>query len=386
VKTAIVHDWLVTYAGAERVLAEIIKLFPEADLFSIVDFFPTDARHFLMGKKARSSFIQKLPLSKKKYRSYLPLMPLAVEGFDLRPYELVISCSHSVAKGVLTSHKQKHICYCFTPMRYAWDLNNEYLAAAGLQNGIKGFFVKTLLHYMRIWDAHTAARVDHFIAPSNYIAARIKKIYGRESTVLYPPVDTEKFRPGAGKDSPNEKNKKENYYVTASRLVPYKRVDLLGEAFSELGRTLLIIGEGPELKKMKGKVKENVKLMGFLPEDSLIRHFQKARAFVYAADEDFGIAPLEAQACGTPVICYGAGGLLETIRNGRTGIFYKEQTKDSIKKAVKEFEEKEKDLHASLIRANAERFSRERFQTGLKEFFAKIKAGAASSAPTYLEK
>lgn len=225
-KVAVVHDWLVTYAGAERVLEQIIQLYPEADLYSLIDFLPEDGRAFILNKKVNTSFIQRIPFAKKKYRSYLPLMPLAIEQFALSKYDLIISSSHAVAKGVLTNSNQLHICYCYTPMRYAWDLYHQYLKEANLERGIKGLIAKVVLHYMRMWDLAATNRVNYFVTLSNYIARRIKKVYSRESTVIYPPVDIEKFHIG---------NKKEKFFLTASRMVPYKKIDLIVEVFQRWG-------------------------------------------------------------------------------------------------------------------------------------------------------
>lgn len=357
-KTAIIHDWLVTYAGAEKVLQEIIRLFPESHLFSIVDFLPEEFRPQILNKKARTSFIQKLPGARKGYRSYLALMPLAIEQFDLGQYDLVISCSHAVAKGVLTSGNQTHICYCFTPMRYAWDLYHTYLGDSGLDRGLKGFMARGILHYMRLWDSQTALRVNHFITPSNYVAERVKKIYRRGSTVIYPPVDVNQFQPGGPK---------KDFFLTASRMVPYKKLGLIVRAFSELGMPLVVVGEGPDSKKIRKAAGKNIIFKGFLPRQDLIGLMQKARAFVYAADEDFGILPLEAQACGTPVIAYGRGGLLETIQEG-TGILFMEQTVEALKNAILEFHKAERSFDPALVRANAEKFSTERFVQEFSDF------------------
>lgn len=304
-RVAIVHDWLTVYAGAERVLEQMLLALPQADLYSLVDFVPEDARGFLGGRRARTSFLQRLPRARTHYRSYLPLMPLAVEQFDLSGYDLVISSSHAVAKGVLTGPDQLHLCICYSPIRYAWDLQHQYLEESGLTRGVKGAAARLLLHYVRLWDARTANGVDDFIAISGFIARRIQKVYRRDATVIYPPVDTDGFalRPD-----------KEDFYLTASRLVPYKKIDLIVEAFSALpDRRLVVIGDGPEMAKVRAKAGPNVQLLGYQPFSVLKDHLQRARAFVFAAEEDFGIVPLEAQACGTPVIAYGKGGSLSLI-------------------------------------------------------------------------
>jgi glycosyltransferase involved in cell wall biosynthesis len=357
-KVAIIHDWLVTYAGAEKVLEQLLKLYPQADIFTIVDFLPEKDKTFLDEHKITTSFIQKLPFAKTKYRNYLPLMPLAIEQFDLSAYDLVISSSHAVAKGVIVTPSQKHICYIHSPMRYAWDLQHQYLQESKLDKGLKGLFVKYLLHKMRLWDARTANGVDEFIANSHYIAKRVWRVYRRESTVIYPPVDVQAFE---------MYEKKEDYYFTASRMVPYKKIDLIVEAFAHMpDKKLIVIGDGPDMAKIKAKAVSNVILMGYQPFSVLKETMQKAKAFVFAAEEDFGIAPVEAQACGTPVIAFGKGGALETVIDGKTGVFFNEQTIESLTEAVQRFESMAFDI--SDIRANALRFSNERFLEEIKNY------------------
>jgi glycosyltransferase involved in cell wall biosynthesis len=357
-KVAIVHDWLPLYGGAERVLEQILNVFPHADLFSMVDFIPADERGFLQNKPVTTSFVQRFPWAKSRYRSYLPLMPIAVEQFDLASYDLVISSSYAVAKGVITGPEQLHICYCHSPIRYAWDLEREYLRTAGLDRGIRGLFARALFHYIRIWDVRTVHGVDHFVANSRFVAGRIRKFYARTSTVIHPPVDTECFRPVAGRG---------DYYLTASRFVPYKKIDVIVEAFARIpGRTLVVVGDGPDFAKIRSRAGENVKILGALPHGKLVDLMQRARAFVFAAKEDFGIVPVEAQACGTPVIAFGEGGVTESVIDGETGIFFDEQTPESIVAAMEEFEELEFD--PAVIRANAERFVPARFRRELSEF------------------
>jgi len=352
-RVAIVHDWLPVYGGAERVLEQIINLYPDADLFSLVDTIPEGQRGFLHDKPVHTSFIQKLPFGRTKYRSYLPLMPLAIEQFNLNGYDLVISSSYAVAKGVLTGPNQLHVCYCHSPMRYAWDLQHQYLAAAGLTKGPKSWLTRTILHYVRSWDAQSAGRVDSFMANSRFVARRIEKTYRREAAVVHPPVDVEAF---------TLEPEKEGYYLTASRLAPYKRVDLIVDAFSRMPeRELRVIGDGPDFEKIKAKAGPNVKMLGRQSFEALKRQMQKARAFVFAAEEDFGIAPVEAQACGTPVIAFGKGGALETVIQGETGSFFEEQTVECLQEAVRWFEAASERFDPALIRRNAMRFSAERF-------------------------
>ena len=350
-KVALVCDWLVTYAGAERVIGEILKVYPQADVFAVVDFLSEKDRAFLQGKKPKTTFIQNLHGAKKHYRSYLPLMPLAIEQLDVSGYDLVISSSHAVAKGVITGPNQVHIAYVHSPIRYAWDLTHQYLREAGLTHGLKSWLARLILHYIRIWDTRTANGVDGFIANSKFIARRIKKVYGREAEVIYPPVDIENFTCC---------EEKEDYYLTASRLVPYKRVKLIVEAFNEMpDKKLVVIGDGPEYENIKVIAKNNIELMGYQPTEVLKAQMQHAKAFVFAAEEDFGITPVEAQACGTPVIAYGSGGATETITE-ETGMFFQKQTKAAIQQAVKAFEQRR--WFSAKCWQNAERFSSEVFK------------------------
>lgn len=358
-KIAIICDWLVTYAGAERVLEQMLEVFPEADLFALVDFVPEEQRGFLHGKQPRTTFIQHLPGARKHYRQYLPLMPLAIEQLDLSGYDVVLSSSHCVAKGVLTGPDQLHISYVHSPIRYAWDLQHQYLHEAGLEHGLKSWLARIILHYMRIWDTRTANGVDAFIANSQFIARRIRKVYGREAEVIYPPVDISKF---------NLCTEKEDYYLTASRMVPYKKMKLIVEAFNQMpDKNLVVIGTGPEYAKTKAIAGPNITMMGYQPDDVLQDKMQHAKAFVFAAEEDFGITPVEAQACGTPVIAYGRGGALETVKDGETGCFFPEQTKESIIEAVKNFDVQQA-ITPAACRENAERFGIMRFREQLKDY------------------
>jgi len=359
-RTAIVYEWLVTYSGGERLLEQIINLYPEADLFSLVEFLPEDKKFFIKNKKVKTSFIQRLPFARKKYRSYLPLMPLAAESFDLSSYELIISVSHCVAKGVKVRKDQKHICVCCSPVRYAWDLRGQYLEETGLNRGLRGFLANFLLDRIKAWDLKTLYRVNEFVAISDYIAERIKRNYSRDSVVIYPPVDVEKFALA---------EKKEDFYLTASRMVPYKRIPLIVKAFSAMPeKKLVVIGDGPEFGKAKAAAGGNVEFLGYRDDGVMKDYMQRAKAFVFAAEEDFGIAPVEAQACGTPVIAYGKGGAKETIVEDKTGLFFNEQTPESLIEAVNRFESTPGAFVPSEIRRNAERFSIERFKREFKEF------------------
>jgi len=362
-KQAIVHDWLDTYAGAERCIESFTNLYPNADLYTLVDFLnEKDRKIILKGKYAKTSFIQNLPFSKIKFRNYLPLFPLAIEQFDLSDYDVILSSSHAVAKGVLTHSNQLHISYVHTPIRYAWDLYHQYLKESGLDRGLKGMLAKYFLHKIRLWDISTINRVDYYIANSHYIARRIKKIYGKESTVIYPPVDVDKF---------SLYEYKEDFYLTASRMVPYKKIDLIVEAFSQTDKKLVVIGTGPDMEKIKSKAGKNIELLGYQSDEVLIDMMQKAKAFVFAAEEDFGITPVEAQACGTPVICFGRGGTKETVINGKTGIYFKKQTVEDLLEAINYFERVAGKFDPRIIREHALKFSRERFENEIKEFIEK---------------
>ncbi len=360
-KIAVIHDWFTVYSGAERVVEQILNIFPHADLFAQVDFLPDDLRGFIKNKKVTTSFIQKLPFAKTRYREYLPLMPLAVEQFDMSGYDLVISSNHAVAKGVITGPDQVHISYVHSPMRYAWDLTHQYLKESGLDRGLKGWIAKILLHRIRIWDYRTASGVDEFIANSQFIARRIRKVYGRDASVIHPPVSTDGFE---------LQNQKEDFYFAASRMVPYKKMDLIVEAFSQMPqRKLVVIGGGPSFENARRKAGPNIELLGFQPNDVLKQMMRRARAFVFAAEEDFGIIPVEAQACGTPVIAFGRGGSRETVIENETGIFFEEQTAASIIDAVDRFEKIEKTFRPERICEQARLFSVERFK---EEFLERV--------------
>ncbi len=355
-KIAIVHDWLVTDAGAEKVLKAILELYPEADIFSLVDFLNDDDRREILGKRVvHTSFIQNLPFAKKHFRNYLPFFPSAIQSFDLKEYDLLISSSWAVAKGIKKSKSQLHISYCYTPIRYAWDLYEEYTSKLKQP---KKFLVQLSLKSIRKFDLKTVDSVDCFIADSKFVADRIKKTYNRESIVIYPPVDVDNF---------TLCETKENFYVTASRLVPYKKTKLIVEAFNKMpDKELIVIGDGEEYEKIKKIKKDNIKLLGYQDKKTLINYMQKAKAFVYAAVEDFGIVPIEAHACGTPVIALGIGGTAETVKDKINGIHFQKQTKDEIIKTVKEFEILEFN-HAQISKDTAS-YSTSRFKKEIKEF------------------
>lgn len=352
-KVAIVHDWLTIYGGAESIIRILHELFPDAPIYTTVynrENMPEDFKQM----DIRSSFIQKLPFAKKKYTSYLPLMPYAFEQFDLSEYDLVISSNTSCSKGVLTGTGTLHICYCNTPMRYGWDFYHEYIRT---KNPVSRFFVAWMMKGIRQWDRLSADRVDVFIANSYNVAKRIKKHYRRGSAVIYPPVRTQLFR---------KSDIQEDFYLVVSRLVPYKRVDLVVQAFNELRLPLKVIGNGSEYKKIAAIAGPGVELLGRLDDDAVLEYMCRCKAFLFPGEEDFGITPIEAQACGKPVIAYGKGGALETVIENETGVFFYEQSVNAVAAAVKKSEEIEFD--ADVIRKHSEKFSEERFVKELKTF------------------
>jgi glycosyltransferase involved in cell wall biosynthesis len=340
-------------------------MFPQADIFSLLEFLPSSDRRFLANKPVTTTFLQRLPFARCKYPAYLPLMPIAIEQLNLSHYDLVISSSHCVAKGVVTGPDQLHVSYTHTPMRYAWDSQHEYLAGSGLNRGLKGLFARWMLHKLRLWDVRTAHGVDSFVANSQFIARRIWKAYRRHARVIHPPVDTGAFALC---------EKREDFYLTASRLVPYKKIDVLVDAFAAMpDKKLVVIGEGPDLKKLRAKAGPNVTLLGYQDSASLRDYVQRARAFLFASREDFGIVLVEAQAAGTPVIAFGQGGALETIcgleSDSPTGVFFHEQTPSAVVGAIQTFESQEHLIKPAACRANAMRFGIERFH---QEFYEHV--------------
>lgn len=350
------HDWLVNAGGAERALAAIVELFPSPIYTLIKD----DAllRQMPFAKQpVHTSFLQKLPHASRLYRNFLPLFPRAIERFDLSGYDLILSSSHAVAKGVRTIPGQLHLCYCYTPMRYAWDLQEQYL---GFLKGPKKWVARACLQRIQRWDLASSQRVHAFCAISHHVAARVQRNYGREAAVIYPPVDTDRFCVQKRRDA---------YYLTLSRLVPYKRIDLIVEGFAQMPhRRLVVIGDGPEMGRIRAKATKNVELVGRLPDAQVTDYMQRARAFLFAAEEDFGITVVEAQAAGVPVIAFGQGGALETVVAGKTGIFFKEQTAHSLCDAVAQFERWEEHFDPHRIRAHAEAFSADRFKEQFRAF------------------
>ena len=376
-RVAIVHDWLNVIGGAERVLEQILTLYPGADVFTLTDTLPEADRGFLGASPVRQSMIGKIPWLRHRHKLALPLMPTAIEALDMSAYDLVISSSFAVAKGVITRPDALHVCYCHSPMRYVWDLEHTYRRDAGLDRGLRGVLASFLFNYLRMWDVTSASRPQLLLANSNFTASRIARYWGRTSTLLPPPVDLSRFslrQTRGGGD-----------YLTVSRLVPYKRHDLMVRAFAELpDRRLLIVGDGPQRAALEKIATPNVVFLGALSDRDVAEHMRSARAFLFAAHEDFGIVPVEAQACGTPVIAYGVGGVRDTVRSWPaphpTGLFFDQQTPESLRAAIVKFESIEEAFDPAVLRANAEAFGNEQFRERLAALITEGLNAAATPA------
>ena len=360
-KVAIVQEWLVTVGGSDKVVKAILDTFPDADIYTLVARKEVCDELGIPWSRVHTSFIQRMPLGTKKHRAYLPLFPLAIEQFDLRGYDVIISSSHCVAKGVLTKADQLHVCYCHSPIRYCWDMYNEYLEESHLDKGLKSWLVRAMLHPIRKFDAIAGSRPDFYISNSDYVGQRIRKTYRRTATTIHPNIDISRFELCG---------EKQDYYLASSRLVSYKKIDVIIEAFNRMpDKKLVVIGGGPNLEAYRKLAKENVTVMGYQPFDVLKEKMQHAKAFVFAADEDFGMIPIEAESCGTPVIAYGHGGSLETVKDGKTGMFFHEQTPEAVIEAVNKFEAMgEQPFAPEDCRKWAEGFSEERFRREIREF------------------
>ncbi len=371
-KYALVHEWLTPKAtgGSELVVREILN-HVAADLYALIDFESVNPDSYLYKRQIGTTILQHFPASRSGVQKYLPLLPLAIEQLDLRQYDVILSSSHAVAKGVLTTPEQLHICYCHSPMRYAWDLTFDYLRESNLGDGIPGWMTRYLLHNLRQWDVLSANRVDYFIANSQHTARRIWRCYRREATVIYPPVNVDNFPFSA---------EKEDFYLIVSRLVSYKQVSLIVRVFNQLQKPLVVIGTGSEMKNIEKISKSNISILGWQPDDVVKKYMSAAKAFVYAACEDFGIALVEAQACGTPVIAYGKGGASETVRDIRssppgkgTGVLFEEQTEAALVEAVKEFEVYEGKFDFEYLKKHAAKFSSQVFAQSYLEFVSLCK-------------
>lgn len=362
-KVAITTDWLSSFGGAERVLLELHKIFPDAPIYTTVhapDRLPPEMRAL----DVRTSFLQRIPFARTRYQAFLPLMPIAFEQFDLREYDVVITTSSACAKGVITRPDALNICYCYTPCRYVWDLYHDYTA------GRRGrALIALVAHWLRLWDRLSADRVDHFVAISEEVRGRIQKHYRREADVVYPPVDVERITPNGLPP--------EDFYLVVSRLVPYKRVDLAVQAATRMGRPLKVVGQGPELKRLRAMAGPSVEFLGWRSDDAIVELYQRCRAFIFPGFEDFGITPVEAQAAGRPVIAYARGGALETVVDGVTGVHFAEQTVESLSDAIRRFERSP--YNAQRCRKNATRFSTEAFRTGITTLLSHRLAPEATS-------
>jgi len=377
-KIAIIHDWLTGMRGGEKVLEIFCELFPDADIFTLIHI-PGSVSKIIEDRKIQTSFLQKIPLARKRYRSFLPLFPLAIEGFDLRDYDVVVSSSHCVAKGALTSSAAIHICYCHTPMRYVWEHYNTYFGD-GKKGFVSRFLMPPIAHYLRMWDVASSNRVDHFVANSCNVANRIKKYYKRTAEVIHPPVDCSLY-------TPTDTHSEGDYYLIVSAFAPYKRIDIAVDAFERMGLPLVIIGGGQEEGQIRKMAKKHVKCIGWQSSETLREHYRGCKALIFPGEEDFGIVPLEAQACGKPVIAFARGGVLETVYGIHaepmpeiierqpetpTGVFFAEQTSESLMDAVKFFE-KNKNLFDPLsIRKHAEGFDRLIFKEKFKQHIEAI--------------
>lgn len=362
-RVAIVHDWLYVVGGAEQVLRQLLKIYPQAHVFTLFDFLPESARLHLGYVQSRTSFIQRMPFARTRHRHYLPLMPLAIEQFDLSSYDLVISSSYAVAKGVLTGPDQLHVSYVHSPMRYAWDLQHTYLRESNCTSGLKGLLARLVLHRMRLWDYCTAAGPNAIVANSGFVARRIHKVYGRSAEVIPPPVTLS----GQRYDGPRA-----NHFLVASRLVPYKNVEAVVRAFAQLPNlNLVVAGTGPEAERLKAIATPNVSFVGFVSDEELRRLMATARAFVFAAEEDFGIIVVEAQSEGTPVLALGRGGARETVQvhgPNRTGLFFDTPEPDAIASCVCDFIRQEDSFSREACRNQAEPFSAELFRIRFSRF------------------
>ncbi len=359
-KYALVHEWLTPKAtgGSELVVQEILK-HVDADLYALIDFESVNPESYLYQRKIGTTFLQNFPLARNGVQKYLPFLPIAIEQLDLHEYDIILSSYHAVAKGVLTAPNQLHICYCHAPMRYVWDMTFEYLRNSRAGHGIPGIFTRLLLHQLRQWDVISSNRVDYFIANSHHTARRIWRCYRRSAEVIYPPVNVDRF---------SFEPQKQDFYLTVSRLVGYKKISLIVQAFNQLNLPLVVIGSGAELNQIQKIAKSNIKILGWQPDPVVEQYMQQAKAFIYAAYEDFGIAPVEAQACGTPVIAYGAGGTAETVRDLRTnhsqgtGILFSAQTEAAIVDAVHAFEQHQSTFQPEIARSHALKFHPDVFQ------------------------
>jgi glycosyltransferase involved in cell wall biosynthesis len=358
-RIALIHYWLLNWRGGERVLKAIANIFPQADIYAHV-YDPSLAQREFPGRKIRTTFIARLPFARRHYQKYLPLMPMALEQLDLRDYDLVISNESGPAKGVIVGPHTQHLCYCLSPMRYVWDMYPDYRASTGV---ITRAVMGPMLHYVRIWDQLSAQRVDQYAAISHFVAARIAKYYRRHADIIYPPVSVDDFATSSSS---------EDFYLSVGQLVAYKRADLMVEAFNLLGKRLVVIGEGELMPKLRRLAKSNIQLLGRQPFDVIRDHYSRCRALVFPGTEDFGIVPVEAMASGKPVIAFAAGGALDTVIDGRTGVLFSEQSLQGLVGAVHRFEGLGDSFDPVAIRAHAEQFSTDRFTAQFRTYVDRL--------------
>lgn len=367
-RVAIVHYWLIGMRGGEQVVEALCRRFPEADIFTHV-YDPDAVSPVIRQHQVHTTFIQRLPRAVQWYQRYLPLMPLALERLDLRDYDLVISSESGPAKGIIPAPHAVHICYCHSPMRYIWDLRQLYLRRLGRVGRI---VAEPIMHYLRMWDVGTAARVDHFVANSRYVQARIEKYYRRSSEVVYPPVDVASCVPTEERD---------DFYLFLGELAPYKRADLAVAAARQLQRPLVVIGNGVDSRRLRRGAGSGVTFLGRQPKDVVRRYLARCRAVLFPGEEDFGMVPVEAMASGRPVIAYRRGGVLETVIDGQTGILFREQTVDGLTAAIRRFEAMQDHFDASALARHAQAFSREVFARQMAEVIDRVVAERQERAP-----
>lgn len=356
-RVAIIHYWLLTNRGGEKVLESLCELYPEADIFTHVYDSNAFKDSIISRHKITQSFISKLPWSKKLYQNYLPLMPLALEQFDLSNYDLIISSESGPSKGVIPAPGKPHICYCHSPMRYAWDMYHDYRSQAGL---LKRLIMPPVMHYLRRWDQLSSMTVSNFIANSDFVAKRIKSFYNRDADVIHPPVDFHEFQPSGSVP--------DDYYLLLGQLAPYKKADLAVRAFNKSGRKLKVVGEGEQLQELKKIANENIEILGRCSFSEIKNYLANCKALIFPGVEDFGIVPLEAMASGRPVIAYRKGGALETVKEGVSGIFFDIQSEDSLNESVENFESKLEVFESDAIRSHAEKFSKEQFKSKIASY------------------
>jgi len=356
-KVALVYDRVNKIGGAERVLEALHEIWPEAPLYTAV-YHPAGAP-WAKKFKVIPSFLNKFPLAKRHHEVYPWLTPLAFESFDFSDFDLVISITSAEAKGIVTKPKTKHLCYCLTPTRYLWSGYEDYF-----KNKVFRFLSKPMVNYLRQWDKIAAQRPDAYLAISQTVKNRIKKYYGRDSVVIYPPVDTEKFQ------RPKIKSPKSDFFLVVSRLVPYKKIDLVVKAFNQLNLPLKVIGTGSQMRRLKTMANDNIEFLGQLTDQELLSYYQDCRVLIFPQEEDFGLVPLEAQSCGKPVIAFAGGGVLETVIEGKTGTFFKPQEVKALIKKIESF--KDKDYRPEVCRANAERFNKTIFKQNFKKLIEEM--------------